>query len=670
MAAQPTAAGVSRAAEHKKPLRTRKVRNYSRWRAATLASVYLLFGLHIAHWKIAGKTLAPLELNEVMYTLELGIVTAGFLFMAVSCVATVIFGRFFCSWGCHILALEDLSAWILEKLGIRPRPIRMRLLMFVPAAALFYMFLWPQAERMLAGQPMPNFRMLTDADGWASFVTSDFWRNLPTPAMALLTFFVVGFAAIYVLGSRAFCVYGCPYGAIFRSLDRVAPGRITAVGECAHCGHCTAACTSDVRVHDELDKYGMVVNPACMRDLDCVAACPDGRIHYGFKRPPLLRSWFETRPLRKQWDFTITEEVITAVVFIATLLIFRGIYDAIPFLLTLGLGGITAYAAVTTLRLFRLKDVRLNVFWLRRDKRLTLAGQAFAVIIFAGTLFSAHCGFVRYHEYFGDRTFNELERAIGGGAGAHNAPAELIQRAGAHLNACADWGLFQPPRLQQRLARLHELRGEYPRAEAMLTRLAKVVPDDVSIGLALGRVVRAQGRVPQARAILDSVAAAVAVDPAGREVPLIRNTRVQVQMELGELIASQGDIEEALRRFNIAIAASPKFAPAHFNAGVMLAMLGRTDEASAQYGETLKLAPDDADAHNNLGFLLEQGGKLDEARGHFEHALRAAPKNANAHFNLGRLLLKTGQQAAGEEHLKTAASLDSRYAEVLRGGQP
>ena len=38
-------------------------------------------------------------------------------------VATAIFGRFFCSWGCHILALEDLCAWILGKLGVRPRPI-------------------------------------------------------------------------------------------------------------------------------------------------------------------------------------------------------------------------------------------------------------------------------------------------------------------------------------------------------------------------------------------------------------------------------------------------------------------------------------------------------------------------------------------------------------------
>ena len=83
-----------------------------------------MMGLHIAHWKLNGKTLAPLELHEVMYTLELGIVTAGFLFMSLAFVSVLIFGRFFCSWGCHILALEDLCAWILKKLGIAARQQR------------------------------------------------------------------------------------------------------------------------------------------------------------------------------------------------------------------------------------------------------------------------------------------------------------------------------------------------------------------------------------------------------------------------------------------------------------------------------------------------------------------------------------------------------------------
>ena len=60
-----------------------------------LIGVHLLIGLHVAHWQLAGRTLAPLELNEVMHTLELGVVTAGFLLMATAVVSVLFFGRFY-----------------------------------------------------------------------------------------------------------------------------------------------------------------------------------------------------------------------------------------------------------------------------------------------------------------------------------------------------------------------------------------------------------------------------------------------------------------------------------------------------------------------------------------------------------------------------------------------
>ncbi len=107
-------------------------RNFARWRALSLSLVYVVFAVHIVHWKITGETLAPLELNEVMYTLELGIITAGVLFMCFLVVGSLIFGRFFCSWACHIMVLQDLCAWILRRLGIRQKPIRSRLLLLVP----------------------------------------------------------------------------------------------------------------------------------------------------------------------------------------------------------------------------------------------------------------------------------------------------------------------------------------------------------------------------------------------------------------------------------------------------------------------------------------------------------------------------------------------------------
>ena len=146
--------------------------------------------------------------------------------MSIAVLATAVFGRFFCSWGCHILALQDLCTWILGKLHIRPEGIRSRAMLWIPVAAALYMFVWPQAVRVWEGRAPAKLHLRTDAGGWASLVTENFWRNLPDPAIIVLTFGICGFLIVYVLGSRGFCAYGCPYGAIFGLVDRMAPGRI------------------------------------------------------------------------------------------------------------------------------------------------------------------------------------------------------------------------------------------------------------------------------------------------------------------------------------------------------------------------------------------------------------------------------------------------------------
>jgi hypothetical protein len=69
-----------------------------------------------------------------MRTLELGELNAGFVFFALAIVSTAVFGRFFCGWGCHVVALQDLCAWIMKRLGVKPRPFRSRLLLWAPAA--------------------------------------------------------------------------------------------------------------------------------------------------------------------------------------------------------------------------------------------------------------------------------------------------------------------------------------------------------------------------------------------------------------------------------------------------------------------------------------------------------------------------------------------------------
>ncbi len=551
--------------EHSSPVKSRtshegagpRRRNYAPWRAASLILVYVLMTLHLTHWLIAKKTLAPLELNEVMYTFELGVVTAGFLFMAAAVLATMFFGRFFCSWGCHILALQDLSSWILRKLHIKPRAIRSRALAWIPLAAALYMFVWPQATRLWHGRPLPELHLRTDAEGWASLSTENFWRNLPSPAVTASTFLVCGFLIVFVLGSRSFCSYGCPYGVVFGLADRLAPGRIRLRGgDCLQCGACTAACSSHVRVHEELNRHGTVVNSACLKDLDCVSACPKQNVFYGFGRPSILTTVRNDTPVRKQFDFTIWEECVVVLVFLAVLVIFRGLYDLVPFLLTLGMGGIAGYLAVVVLRLAYRPFVPWTRWRLKVQGRMTRAGWAYVTGMGLCAGLSMHSAFVHYHSFQGRR----LAHATSGGTNIDRVAAEA---AIAHLGVSDRWGLVPTAVDRSLLADLH-----YRLAEG---------------DFRAGRRTEAGNHL--------------------REVVSFRPNFAAAHVELGALAVEGGELTSGIGHLRQAIALQPDHADAHHNLAVALAMSGRYDEAAAAIERAQALNPDDEQIRRFREFL-------------------------------------------------------------------
>lgn len=536
--------------------------DYARWRAGTLILVYVLMAVHIVHWKFSGKTVAPFELNEVMYTLERGIVTAGFLFMLGVTIATAVFGRAFCSWGCHILALQDLSAWILRKLRIQPRAVRSRVLLWVPVVSVLYMFAWPQAQRLYYGAPLPRLHLRTDAEGWASFATENFWRNLPGPIIIALTFGVCGFLIVYVLGTRGFCTYGCPYGAVFRLADRVAPAKIRLRGnDCLQCGTCTAACTSHVRVHEELNRYGMVVNPACLKDLDCVTACPQGNVSYGFGLPSVFKSIRNDTAVRKTFDFTGWEEAVLFLVFPIVLMVFRGLYDQIPFLLSLALGTIVAYLAVVFLRLGYRPALQLNRWQLKLDGRLTRRGRIFAGGMAIFWLFTLHSGFVHYHAFQGHR--------LAAKAWASSPVDEPVARqAVEHLNAAQRWGLIPTTRIPTALADLH-----YQLAGACF------------------KSARLQEAEEHLRATLT----------AGP-------THFMAHYDLGMLLLEKGRQAQAVEHLRRATLLKPDLAEGHYNLALAYWLSGTYNEARREIDAAFQLKPDDEQTQQLRG-LMHDGSR-------------------------------------------------------------
>lgn len=532
---------------------------YARRRAATLASVYLLMAIHIVHWKLAGKSLAPLEFNEVMYTAELGIVTAGFLFMLGAVVATAIFGRFFCSWGCHILALQDLCSWLLGKLHIKPKAVRSRLLLWVPITVAAYMFAWPQVQRVWVDKTRPALRTTTDAEGWASFETSNFWRNLPGPVITVLTFVVCGFAIVYVLGSRSFCTYGCPYGAIFSLTDRIAPGRIRLKNkDCVACGTCTAVCPSHVRVHEELNRFGMVVDPACLKDLDCVSACPNQNVYFGFGMPSLFAMPRADVPVRRHYDLSWPEDALALTVFVTVLFTYRGLYDLIPFFLSIGLGAIAAYVAVMGLRVLRRTSVQWNRVPLKLEGRRTAAGTALLSLVAGLAVLTIHSAWVHYE------TFAGRQAALLVLAKTPPSP-EAYASAIGQLSLPVSWGLLATGYDRSLLAELH-----YKAAAAAF---------------------RSEDRAAAEAHLVESL----------RHRP----DRPATQFELGALLVSKGDALNGIRHLQIAATLQPDYADAHYNLAVAFWMMDRRTDALAAIARAFALTPTDQKTAELRTIMLE-----------------------------------------------------------------
>ena len=82
----------------------------------------------------------------------------------------------------------------------------------------------------------------------------------------------------------------------------------------------------------------MVVDPGCMKCMDCVSVCPKDALYFGFGKLPVAAKATAKRHPKRTWDFTWPEEVALAVVFAGSLWAFRNLYGGVPFLLAIGLG--------------------------------------------------------------------------------------------------------------------------------------------------------------------------------------------------------------------------------------------------------------------------------------------------------------------------------------------
>jgi polyferredoxin/Tfp pilus assembly protein PilF len=587
----------------------------SRWRAAALIFLNLFMVAHVIQWRVTGRTVSPIEPSETMHTLQRGAINAGFIFFSLAILATLIFGRFVCGWGCHILALQDFCGWILKKVGLTPKPFRSRVLVYVPLIGALYMFVWPTAYRFfLSSEPGPLIAKFTN-----HLVTDNFWETFPSVGVAIPFLLICGFVTVYFLGQKGFCTYACPYGGFFGLADKLSLGKIRVTDACNQCGHCTATCTSNVLVHAEVKAYKMVVDSGCMKCMDCISVCPNDALYFGFGRPTIAVS--KSSAIQKHYSLTWPEEILGAAVFLGSFLAVRGVYGLVPFLMALGCASVTTFLVLKTWRLLKAKEVFFHRFNLKVSGKIQKRGWGFLAFSILWVGLNAHSGWVRYHEYAGDKAFQKIqipdELAL---AQANPDPwlspidRETILEGKKHFQTASNFGLFTNGDALSKLAWFDYLSGAAEQSVALLGQ-AEDHQERQARALSLyyrGTILNRLGRYEQARTSLDEALAQ-------------SDDLILARQEKGESLWQLGRKEEAILVWTDALRRNARLVLAGNQLAGAERSLGRVDEAIAHEKQVDQFTPDEPLYHWVIGLRLRNLGMNELAEKHFQRAIQLDP---------------------------------------------
>ncbi len=626
-------------------------------RAIVLGIVQLLMLIHIAQWLWTGRTLKPVEPSESMEAVKDGVVNAGAIFFAVALLSTALLGRWFCGWGCHIVMLQDLCGWFMKRIGIRPKLFRSRLLLWLPFALAIYMFVWPIAYRFAIA---PYTRPDLEWPGFrGEFTTDEYWATFPGWMMAVPFLLVCGFLTVYLLGAKGYCTYGCPYGGFFAPLDEISPVRIRVTDACTECGHCTAVCTSNVIVHEEVRDYRMVVDQGCMKCLDCVSACPEQALYVGIGKPAFLATNRNPGKSRSRFDLPLSAEVSLAFVAIVSFFAVRGTIG-VPLLFASGIAACTTALAWFTARLWRERDVRLHQFQLKRDGRVRASGAVFAsasALVFACVLyFFAQNSAMMLAKFERDRVAitaavvfsgNKMQADPSDAAIAHRALA-LYEFA---LPYPKGYGLAGPWEgdVESNVAWLSCVLGDYARAEAILRAGAEREGMNEVAAASIARVMRGDGRFD------DAATFARGQWDAHPEWERLRE-------ELLTWLIDDGQREEALRIARLAVKKRPEDLNAIRRLSLILVdslVATEVEEGLMLIDITLSMAPGNPYALRARAHGLRTLGRIAEAEEALNEGIALAPDDWRLVQELAELLMATDRVREGAVLMKKSGMMRS-----------
>ena len=112
----------------------------------------------------------------------------------------------------------------------------------------------------------------------------------------------------------------------------------------------------------------------------------------------------------------------------------------------------------------------------------------------------------------------------------------------------------------------------------------------------------------------------------------------------GTAYFSKGELDKAVKDYDIAIRLDPKDSAALANRGTIHMAQGQPDLALADYNGALRINPKNANAYNLRGLLYSRTGQIDQAIQDYTSALKINPKFADAHNDRGYAYYSRGRR--------------------------
>ena len=209
-------------------------------------------------------------------------------------------------------------------------------------------------------------------------------------------------------------------------------------------------------------------------------------------------------------------------------------------------------------------------------------------------------------------------------------------------------------------------RGDYPQAIDDLGRALELQPGATALHHRLGMAYRQAGEIEQARFHLSSNTGGYLEfpDPLLQELgALVQST--QVYFNTGIMQVRQGNFDEAIRLFRLALEEQPDDALAAYNLGLALLKKGERQEGIEWLERSVEIDPDFRNGHYNLAMLLAEDGRWPQVVTHLAEAHRIDPEDREAHLELATALAKVGRDAEAVAELEALLDLHPRDPEAL-----